>query len=98
MPNFSANYEAGSIQTLINIVDSNQGATIIPELAAMQLSEEQQDNLRDFKDVTAVREVSLIVSKEFIRKRLLQELFTIIKSSVPSSTQNPALKKYVIDI
>jgi LysR family hydrogen peroxide-inducible transcriptional activator len=96
--NLSANYEAGSIQTLINIVDANQGATIIPELAAMQLSEEQQDHLRDFKDVTAVREVSLVVGKEFIRKRLLQELIAIIKSSIPPSTQNPALKEFVIDI
>jgi LysR family hydrogen peroxide-inducible transcriptional activator len=91
-------YESGSIDTLINVVDYNPGITIIPEMHAMGLSEEKQENLRVFKDLTAVREVSLVVSKEYVRKTMLNFVMEIIKSSVPKSMQNPELKAFVIDL
>ncbi|MDR0565569.1 MAG: hypothetical protein LBG47_00800 [Prevotellaceae bacterium] len=47
-------YESGSIETLIHVVDSNPGITIIPEMHAMGLSEEKQENLRPFKNITMV--------------------------------------------
>jgi LysR family hydrogen peroxide-inducible transcriptional activator len=91
-------YESGSIDTLIHIVDYNCGITIIPEMHAMGLSEDKQDNLREFKNQSAVREVCLIVSKEYVRKTMLQDITDIIKSAVPKSMQNPELKKYVVDL
>jgi LysR family hydrogen peroxide-inducible transcriptional activator len=91
-------YESGSIDTLINVVDYNTGITIIPEMHAMGLSEEKQENLRAFKNFTAVREVSLVVSKEYVRKTLLNIIMDIIKSSVPKSMQDTKLKEYVIDL
>lgn len=39
-------YEAGSIETLIRIVDENGGFTIIPEMHLPFLSEEQRRNVR----------------------------------------------------
>jgi LysR family hydrogen peroxide-inducible transcriptional activator len=97
-PTHTVRYESGSIDTLINVVDYNPGITIIPEMHAMGLSEEKQENLRAFKDLTAVREVSLVVSKEYVRKTLINIILEIIKSSVPKSMQNPELKTYVIDL
>jgi LysR family hydrogen peroxide-inducible transcriptional activator len=94
----TANYQAGSIDTLINIVDSNQGATVIPELAAMKLTEDQQDNLRDFKDLTAVREVSLVVHCDFVRHRMMSEIIQLIKKVIPPSMQDAQLKKYLVDL
>jgi LysR family hydrogen peroxide-inducible transcriptional activator len=91
-------YESGSIDTLIHIVDYNHGITIIPEMHAMGLSEDKQENLRAFKDITAVREVSLIISKEYVRKTMLQVIIEIIKSSVPKSMQNPELKNNVVNL
>jgi LysR family hydrogen peroxide-inducible transcriptional activator len=91
-------YESGSIDTLVNVVDYNNGITIIPEMHAMGLSEEKQENLRSFKNFTAVREVSLVVSKEYVRKTMLNIIMKIIKDSVPKSMQDPELKEYVIDI
>jgi len=72
--------------------------TIIPEMAAMYLSEDQQENLKDFKNLTAVREVSLVVSKEYIRQNTLRKIIEIIADSVPKSMKNPELKKYSIDV
>jgi LysR family hydrogen peroxide-inducible transcriptional activator len=91
-------YESGSIDTLVHVVDYNYGITIIPEMHAMGLSEEQQGNLRAFKNLTAVREVSLVVSKEYVRKTMLNLILDIIRSSVPKAMQDPALKAYVVDL
>ena len=91
-------YEAGNIATLINVVDVNAGITIIPEMSAMTLSEDQQENLKELKNRTAVREVSLIVSKEYIRLNMLNKMLEIIGDSVPKSMKNPELKQYVVDL
>jgi LysR family hydrogen peroxide-inducible transcriptional activator len=97
-PAHTVRYESGSIDTLINVVDCNPGITIIPEMHAMGLSEEKQENLRAFKDLTAVREVSLVTSKEYVRKTMLNIILEIIRDSVPKSMQNPELKTYIIDL
>ena len=65
---------------------------------AMGLTEEKQENLRAFKNTTAVREVSLITGKEYVRKTMLQVIIEIIKSSVPKSMQNPELKNHVVNL
>ncbi|MDR2384734.1 MAG: hydrogen peroxide-inducible genes activator [Tannerella sp.] len=94
----SVKYESGNIETLVNVVDYNSGITIIPEMHAMGLSEEKQENLRAFKNLTAVREISLVVSKEYVRKTMLNEIMKIIRASVPKSMQNPQLKAFVVDL
>jgi LysR family hydrogen peroxide-inducible transcriptional activator len=95
---YPVRYEAGSIDTLINVVDLNSGITVVPEMSAMNLSEERQENLREFKNLTAVREVSLVVSKEYIRRNMLSKILEIISDSVPKSMKNPDLKKFVVDL
>jgi LysR family hydrogen peroxide-inducible transcriptional activator len=91
-------YASGSIDTLVHIVDYNNGITIIPEMHAMGMSEEQQGHLREFKNTIAVREVSLVVSKEYIRKTMINNLITLIKTVVPKSMQDASLKQYVVDL
>ncbi|MEN6588250.1 MAG: hydrogen peroxide-inducible genes activator [Proteiniphilum sp.] len=91
-------YEAGSIDTLINIVDKNEGLTVIPEMALKNLSETQRKNVRPFKNSTPVREVSLITRKEFFRERLLNIIIDEVKLAVPESMQDEAMKKYVVPL
>jgi LysR family hydrogen peroxide-inducible transcriptional activator len=91
-------FESGSIDTLLRVVDYNPGITIIPEMHAMGLSEEKQENLRVFKNQTAVREVSLVVGAGYMRKAMLNAVLEIIKKSVPKSMQDPKLKSYVVDL
>jgi LysR family hydrogen peroxide-inducible transcriptional activator len=91
-------FESGSIDTLLNVVDMNPGLTIVPEMHAMGLSEDKQDNLRNFKNTVAVREVSLIVNKEYVRLSIINAILDIIKSSVPKSMLNTELKQYVVDL
>lgn len=91
-------YEAGSIDTLINIVDKNDGLTVIPEMALSSLSETQMKNVRSFKNSTPVREVSLVTRKEFFRERLLSILVDEVKMAVPRSLQDEAMRKYVVPL
>lgn len=91
-------YEAGSIDTLIKIVDDNQGITVIPEMALENLSEKQKKNVRPFRNSTPVREVSLITRKDFLRERLIEIIENEIKSAIPNTLKDSALKKYVIPL
>lgn len=91
-------YEAGSINTLINIVDNNSGLTIIPEMAIDELNEKQKENVRPLKGITPVREISLITRKEFLRDRVINIIIDEVKKSVPTELTNLDLKKFVVDI
>ena len=91
-------YEAGSIDTLINIVDQNEGLTVIPEMAITNLNEKQKKNIRPFKNSTPVREISLITRREFIRERLINTIIDEVKEAVPKSLQDEAMKKYVVPL
>lgn len=91
-------YEAGSINTLINIVDNNSGLTIIPEMAIEQLNEKQKQNIRPLKDICPVREISLVTRKEFLRERVLGIIIDEVKKVVPPALLNQDLKKFVVDI
>ncbi len=92
------NFEAGSIDTLINIADENEGLTVIPEMAIENLSEKQKKNVRPFKNTTPVREISLITRKEFIRELMIKIIIDEVKEAVPKSLQDEAMKKYVIPL
>jgi LysR family hydrogen peroxide-inducible transcriptional activator len=77
-------FEAGNLQTLINLVDENGGYTILPELAIQHLQEEKLDYLRYFEEPQPVREVSLVTSEYYSRSAIVEALSENIKSNVPS--------------
>lgn len=91
-------YEAGSIGTLINIVDNNSGLTIIPEMAIEELNERQKKNIRPLKGISPVREISLITRREFLRERVLDIIISEVKQAIPKDLLSTDLKKFVVDI
>lgn len=95
---YTAKYEAGSIDTLIRIVDLNGGFTVIPELHLPYLSEEEQKNVRPLVSPEAVREISLVIRKDFVRERILNEVANAVKKSIPEHMIDPGLKKFAIKI
>ena len=78
-------YEAGSIDTLIKIVDRNGGYTIIPELHISTLSEKQKGNIL-FRNVNppAQRTVSILIKDDFIRERMVNAVLDTMKAIIPS--------------
>ncbi len=90
-------YEVGSIETLINMVDSNEGVTILPKLATERLTPQQMERLRDFAPPKPAREVSLITVNDFPRKKLLQHLKETILEAVKNKVITNKLGLNVLD-
>jgi LysR family hydrogen peroxide-inducible transcriptional activator len=76
-------YAASSIETLKRFVNKNGGITLLPELATLDLQDEQKDMLRYFKSPAPVREISLIALKSFPKTRLLILLKKSILENLP---------------
>lgn len=90
-------YNTGSVETLIRMVDINDGATLLPELALSDLSTKQLNKVRYFKTPEPVREISLVTNKNFIKKRMLSALREEILAFIPK-TMKQRKKKEVIGI
>ncbi len=76
-------YEAGSIETLRRMVEMNDGITILPELATMDLRGGQLQLLREFRQPAPMREVSMVVHRDFVKKRLVDIFHRELISSIP---------------
>lgn len=77
-------YNAGSIETLMNLVDQYKGTTIIPELASMNMEKAKKSKLKSFVKPTPVREVSLCYHRYTPYLSLVQTLKDGILASIPS--------------
>ena len=95
---YSTIYEAGSIDTLVKIVDENGGYTIIPELHVGLLQQDQLRNIRPIIHPEPVREISLIVRYDYVRERLLNIVAECIRSIIPEEMVDERLKKFAIKI
>lgn len=90
-------YNTGSVETLIRMVDINNGATLLPELALEELSNKQLSKVRYFKSPEPVREISLVTNKNFIKRRMLNALKDEILAIIPK-TMKQKKKKDIIGV
>lgn len=90
-------YNTGSVETLKRMVDQNNGATILPELALTDLTEKQLDKVRYFKTPEPAREVSIVVQNNFLKRRMIEALKEEILELVPKRMRSKK-KKEVMDI
>lgn len=92
-------YEAGSIDTLVRIVDENGGFTIIPEMHLPLLSEHQRANVRRIEgDYLSQRRVSLYIKGDFIRERMLNTVTDTLKLFMPEKMMEERIKKYGVKL
>src|SRR6201996_4665701 len=90
-------YNTGSVETLKRMVDQNNGATILPELALADMTEKQMDKVRYFKSPEPAREVSIVIQRNFLKRRMIEALKNEILEFVPKRMKNKK-KKEVMDI
>lgn len=88
-------YNTGSVETLIRMVDMNNGATLLPELALVDLTPKQLSKVRSFKSPEPVREISLVTHKNYIKKRMLNALREEILAVIPKSMKQKKSKDIV---
>jgi LysR family hydrogen peroxide-inducible transcriptional activator len=81
-------FQSGSLEALKKIVDRHGGITLLPELATIDLSEKEKENLRWFKDPKPVREVSLVTHRSFLKRKMTEALFNEIMESIPDNLRS----------
>lgn len=88
-------YNTGSVETLIRMVDRNNGATLVPELALAELSNKQLAKVRNFKSPEPVREISLVTHKNVIKKRMLNAFKEEILAVIPKNMKQRKKKDLI---
>lgn len=76
-------YEAGSLETLRRLVENYSGITILPQLAVLDLDEDQMQYVRFFQAPAPVREISLLTHPHFSKRRILGALKESIMRNLP---------------
>jgi LysR family hydrogen peroxide-inducible transcriptional activator len=90
-------YNTGSVETLKRMVDQNNGATILPELALSDLNDKQLDKVRYFKSPEPAREVSIVIQRNFLKRRMIEALKNEILDFLPKRMKSKK-KKEVMEI
>lgn len=67
-------YKAGSIDSLLRFVKANKASTLLPYLAAKELSENEGHALSYFSDPVPFRTVGLVVHRHFVKNKVLEML------------------------
>lgn len=88
-------YESGSLEGLRNMVNRYKGVTLLPELATLELSDEEKSRLRPFEGVAPKREVSIILNRSFLKQRLVELLYKEITAAIPEEMTSKAHGKIV---
>ena len=91
-------FEAGSLETVINMVKSSQGFTVLPYLACVNLSTEDKNLLRDFKGHEPVRDISFVTGPHSMKKSIETALVKVVSSSLPKELKKSSSKAEVIAI
>ncbi|RYE00326.1 MAG: LysR family transcriptional regulator [Sphingobacteriales bacterium] len=78
-------FDAGSIETLMNMVEAGNGITVIPELATLNLTAKRKKQLRTFAAPIPVRAIGMITYRHYVKASLLQVLEASIKKVISKS-------------
>ena len=81
--NSQLEFEAGSIDTLIKMVEHQSGITIVPELATKTMYKRQKKRLRPFAPPVPVREVSIVTHRDLVKRSLVDALREAVLKNLP---------------
>jgi len=76
-------FASGALDTVRKLVDIEGGYTLLPALAAHELAFELHRQVKEFESPVPLREVSLVYSRSFYKKQLLDRFADAVITSVP---------------
>jgi LysR family hydrogen peroxide-inducible transcriptional activator len=91
-------FAANSFETLLNLIDTFGGLTLIPELYYQTLSEERKAKVSFFKAPVPVREVSLVYFRPFAKHRIINALSREIAEIVNARLMSNDYPKHELEI
>ncbi|MGM9509941.1 hydrogen peroxide-inducible genes activator [Larkinella sp. GY13] len=77
-------YETGSLETLIKLIDKQDGFTLLPYLATLDMDAVRKARTRPFEAPQPVREVSLVMHRSFLKRKLIDALKQEIVTHLPA--------------
>lgn len=90
-------YKAGSIETLLRIVDRNGGFTIIPKMHLPFLSAQQQTRVYPLEgNGPLTRTVSILIKPDYLREKMLNAVANTVRAILPDDMIDDRLKKFNI--
>ena len=89
-------YEAGSIDTLIRIVDTNGGYTVIPAWHVQFMQPWQKKNIRSIDNSKAQREISMVIRHDYVKEGFLNAIAETAKKIIPAEMLDNYLKNFKI--
>jgi LysR family hydrogen peroxide-inducible transcriptional activator len=92
-------FESGNLETLKRLVDQKFGYTLVPSLAILGMSSsEQKKKVRFFRSPVPTREVSLVYSRSYLKKSVIEVLYDEIVASLPNELKKSESNDRVIRI
>ncbi len=88
-------YETGSLETLIKLIDKQDGFTLLPYLATLDMDKIRRSRLRSFDAPAPVREVSLVMHRSFLKRKLITALKHEILTHLPNELLDERQEKVV---
>ena len=76
-------FESHSIESLIRIVEVKNGITLVPELSLPGIPAKNQDMIKKIEGMTPIREISIVVTRQFLKRRIIDRLQYAIQDSIP---------------
>ncbi|WP_299819635.1 hydrogen peroxide-inducible genes activator [uncultured Pontibacter sp.] len=86
--NSNLDYKSGSLETLKRIVETQHGLTLLPELSVLEMPESKRELVHTFQEPQPLREVSLVVHRSFLKKKLIAALQQEIVAALPAEIRN----------
>lgn len=89
-------YTTGSLEALMRIIDIQFGYTLLPQTATTAISPEKSQFLRKFAKPVPKREISIIVRKGYLKRRLVnllrEEIINNLQAGLILETEDNVLK------
>jgi LysR family hydrogen peroxide-inducible transcriptional activator len=77
------NLRAGSLHTLIEVVSTSGGYTLLPTLAQDFFKKTYPDGFRELAEPKPSRKVSLVFHRSFLKRSLIEAIFGLISENLP---------------
>jgi len=99
LPRKNLEFESGNLETLKRLADRNFGYTLVPSIATQEMTATQKNKkLRHFKAPIPTREVSIVHSRSYLKKSIIEALHENIRSSLPVEYLDETAKEKVIKL
>lgn len=91
-------FEAGSLETLINLVKSSYGFTVLPYMASSNMPAKDQELLRNFKLNIPMREISFVSGPMSMKNSIQKALIDVILANIPKELRKTSSKAEILGI